>query len=207
MNVAEAARNEDTGREELEGDAALVRLAQRGDHDAFAGLYRRYARVVHGILLARLPSGEVDDQVQEVFIAALRKLEKLRDPEAFGGWLCAIARNRAADFHRSAVATEELTDSAAGGAANQTAEGAQASEALRAIRGLPEAYRETLLLRLVEGLTGPEIAARTGRTHGSVRVNLYRGMEILREVLRGKQSVTKEMTAERTTDPGKEQPS
>src|SRR4051812_32133309 len=162
MSVAEAARNEETGREELEADAALVRLAQRGDHDAFAGLYRRYARVVHGILLARLPSGEVDDQVQEVFIAALRKLEKLRDPEAFGGWLCAIARNRAADFHRSAVATEELTDSAARGA-NQTAEAVQAAEALRAIRGLPEAYRETLLLRLVEGLTGPEIAARTGR--------------------------------------------
>ena len=41
---------------------------------------------------------------------------------------------------------------------------------LDAIRGLPEAYRETLILRLVEGMTGPEIAERTGLTHQSVRV-------------------------------------
>jgi len=32
-------------------------------------------------------------------------------------------------------------------------------------------------------MTGPEIAARTGLTHGSVRVNLYRGMQLLREKL------------------------
>jgi len=52
---------------------------------------------------------------------------------------------------------------------------------LNAVRELPEAYREPLILRFVEGLTGPEIAARTGLTHGSVRVNLHRGMQILRE--------------------------
>ncbi len=51
---------------------------------------------------------------------------------------------------------------------------------LGVVRGLPEAYREPLILRLVEGMTGPEIAARTGLTHGSVRVNLYRGMQLLR---------------------------
>jgi RNA polymerase sigma-70 factor (ECF subfamily) len=54
---------------------------------------------------------------------------------------------------------------------------------LRAIRELPEAYRETLILRLVEGMSGPEIATRTGLTPGSVRVNLHRGMKQLREKL------------------------
>ena len=48
---------------------------------------------------------------------------------------------------------------------------------LAAIRRLPEAYRETLVLRLVEGMTGPEIAERTGLTPGSVRVNLHRGLQ------------------------------
>jgi RNA polymerase sigma-70 factor (ECF subfamily) len=51
---------------------------------------------------------------------------------------------------------------------------------LAAIRALPEAYRETLVLRLVEGMTGPEIAQRTGLTAASVRVNLHRGMKQLR---------------------------
>jgi RNA polymerase sigma-70 factor (ECF subfamily) len=54
---------------------------------------------------------------------------------------------------------------------------------LAVIRTLPEAYRETLILRLVEGFTGPEIAERTGLTPGSVRVNLHRGMQMLREKL------------------------
>ena len=54
---------------------------------------------------------------------------------------------------------------------------------LAVVRVLPEPYREPLILRLVEGMTGPEIATRTGLTHGSVRVNLCRGMEMLREKL------------------------
>ena len=51
------------------------------------------------------------------------------------------------------------------------------------VRTLPDAYRETLVLRLVEGMTGPEIAKRTGLTPASVRVNLHRGMKQLRERL------------------------
>ena len=39
------------------------------------------------------------------------------------------------------------------------------------------------MLRFVEGMTGPEIAARTGLTPGSVRVNLHRGMQLLRGAL------------------------
>jgi RNA polymerase sigma-70 factor (ECF subfamily) len=54
---------------------------------------------------------------------------------------------------------------------------------LEIVRSLPDAYRETLVLRLVEGMTGPEIATRTGLTPASVRVNLHRGMKLLREKL------------------------
>ena len=38
-------------------------------------------------------------------------------------------------------------------------------------------------MRLIEGMTGPEIAERTGLTPGSVRVNLHRGMALLRQKL------------------------
>jgi RNA polymerase sigma-70 factor (ECF subfamily) len=60
----------------------------------------------------------------------------------------------------------------------------EALEALRLIQTLPESYREPLVLRLVEGMSGAEIAARTGLTPASVRVNLHRGMRQLRELLR-----------------------
>ena len=92
-----------------------------------------------------------------------------------------IARNRAADFHRRTAEVVELPDNLA--AHDATAERTEALRLLEVVRSLPDAYRETLVLRLVEGMTGPEIAERTGLTPASVRVNLHRGMKMLREKL------------------------
>jgi RNA polymerase sigma-70 factor, ECF subfamily len=170
-----------------EDAAALARQARDGSRAAFGRLYELHARMVHGILLARVPRTEVDDLVQEVFLLAMRRLGALRDPAAFGGWLATITRNRANDFHRAVRETTALREEPGpGGAPAQASDPARAEAfaALAAIRGLPEAYRETLVLRLVEGMTGPEIAARTGLTPASVRVNLHRGMKMLREALR-----------------------
>lgn len=162
-------------------DARLVRDARQGDEGAFARLYERYARVIHAVLLARAPRADVEDLVQEVFLSAWNRLDGLRDPAAFGGWLAMIARNRATDFHRRAVESVELPDDLM--AHDGTAAHAEALGVLEMIARLPDAYRETLLMRLVEGLTGPEIAERTGLTPASVRVNLHRGMKLLREKL------------------------
>ena len=166
---------------------SLVTAARDGDRAAFGCLYDRYARLVHGILLARVPPREVDDLVQEVFLLALRQLHGLRDVSRFGAWLGTITRNRANDYFRKAIPDEKVTEPVdENHAENRTTNDAADQEAamiLRAVRGLPEAFREPLILRLVEGMTGPEIAARTGLTHGSVRVNLYRGMQLLREKL------------------------
>jgi RNA polymerase sigma-70 factor (ECF subfamily) len=163
-------------------DAALVVAARDGDRAAFGALYTRYSRMVHGLLLARVPAPEVADLVQDVFLLAMRRLHTLREPAAFGGWLAMIARNRAADFFRRSVDTEELPAELPG-RSGAAAHRAEALAVLDVIKSLPEAYRETLVLRLVEGLTGPEIAARTGLTAASVRVNLHRGMKQLREKL------------------------
>ena len=163
-------------------DAAVVDAARRGDRDAFGLLYEKYARLVHGIALARVPTRDADDLVHDVFVTAFERIGSLRDPGAFAGWLTAIARNRAVDYHRRMPQLEEAVD--VPGPARTGHDDAIA--VMAAIRRLPEAYRETLVLRLVEGLTGPEIAERTGLTHGSVRVNLHRGMQMLRAALEGR---------------------
>src|SRR4051794_18768956 len=166
---------------QISEDDGLVRAAVEGDRSAFGELYVRYARMVHGILLARVPSKDAEDLVQDVFMSAMRQLRGLRTEAAFRGWLCAIARNRAMDYFRRSRESEPIEElPAPRGAAND------AFLVLDAIRGLPEAYRETLILRLVEGMTGPEIAGRTGLTPDSVRVNLCRGMKMLRELLEAK---------------------
>jgi RNA polymerase sigma-70 factor, ECF subfamily len=169
-------------------EVALVGAVRAGDRDAFGQLYTLYARMVHGILLARVPYGEVDDLVQDVFLTALRKIDSLRDANAFGPWLAMIARNRAMDFHRRTRATDELPETLA----HASAPHAEANEALALIRELPEAYREPLILRFVEGMTGPEIATRTGLAPASVRVNIHRGMKLLRERMQASSSGVKE---------------
>ena len=172
--------------------ADLAATAQSGDRTAFARLYERFAPAVHGVLVATAPVSEAQDLVQDVFLLALRSLGGLEDPRRFGPWLMTIARNRARDAHKKQTRMVPMQDGfepvdpaadSADVARGALDDGDEADRALGAIRALPEAYRETLALRLVEGLSGPEIAARTGLTHGSVRINPHRGMKLLRERL------------------------
>lgn len=159
--------------------ALLVTRARGGDREAFGALYAAFHRMVHAVALSLARTNEAEDIVQEVFLVAWRELATLAEPERFGGWLQAIARRRAIDHHRK--------KRPAGGDADEVgrdpAPTSEAEEALIAIRALPEAYRETMMMRLVEGLSGPEIATLTGMTPESVRVNLCRGMKLLRERL------------------------
>jgi RNA polymerase sigma-70 factor (ECF subfamily) len=160
-------------------EAALVRAAQSGDRAAFGSLYEQYARMVHGILLAHVSYTDAEDLVQEVFLRAIQQLSSLRNPAAFGGWLAAIARRFAVDMHRKYRPVLDSQDAPGGSRPD-----GEAFEVLDVLRNLPKAYRETLILRLVEGMTGPEIAVRTGLTPESVRVNLCRGMKLLRQALK-----------------------
>ena len=164
------------GREAL---AVTIRAVAGGDEQAFARLYADYVRMVHAIVLGRVPRRDVDDLVQHVFITAYTRIRELRDSEAFGGWLAAIARNRATDHLRQAREQLALPDDLPGGDPIE----AETFAVLEVIRKLPDAYRDTLLMRLVEGMSGHEIAERSGLTPASVRVNLHRGMKMLREKL------------------------
>lgn len=161
--------------------AVVVAAARRGDTGAFGVLYEQFSRAVHGVLITRVPPADADDLVQDVFLHAWPRLAELRDPEAFGSWICAIARRRAIDHFRREKPDSELHDVYPSRERPDVT--VEAGRALEAIQALPEAYRETLVLRLVEGLSGAEIAAATGLTPGSVRINLHRGFKLLRERL------------------------
>ena len=162
-------------------EAALVRAAQDGNRVAFGTLYEEYARLIHGILLAHVSYQDAEDLMQDVFMKALKQLPALREPAAFCGWLIAIARRTATDFLRHRRTAIPLAPHSGGGLEPE----AEAFAVLASIQRLPESYRETLILRLVEGMNGPEIALRTGLTPDSVRVNLCRGMKLLRDQLEG----------------------
>jgi RNA polymerase sigma-70 factor (ECF subfamily) len=161
---------------------SIVAAARRGDRAAFATLHQTFAPMVHAVLLSRLSAHDADDLVQEVFVIAMEKITLLRRDEAFGGWLVTIARRCAAHHLRSRRMAGTLPADLHAHEDEQV-DRAEAERLLAVIRTLPEIYSETLIMRLVEGMTGPQIAAWTGMTHGSVRINLHRGMALLRERL------------------------
>lgn len=162
----------------------MVDAARRGDRAAWGWLYRRYARLVHGVLVSRVSPHEAEDLVQDVFARAMRSIGTVRDSACIGAWLATVARRRALDFQRRSRRrrTSALDEDRMEARNGQPGE-LDAADVLAAIQRLPDAYRETLSLRLVEGLTGPEIAERMGMKHGSVRVNLHRGMAMLKRSL------------------------
>ncbi|MEZ5988714.1 MAG: sigma-70 family RNA polymerase sigma factor [Planctomycetota bacterium] len=164
----------------------LLYAARQGDRDARAWLHREYARTVHGLLLARVSPAEAEDLVQEAFLRIFRGLGRVRDVRALPAWIANLCRNLATDHlrrkaRRPAMETGPLDELPARAAGD--GQGELRRRVLTHIASLPEAYRETLVLRLVEGMTGPEIAERTGLEPASVRVNLCRGMKKLRALL------------------------
>src|SRR5471032_2692906 len=123
---------------------ATIRAVAAGDEEAFARLHAGYVRMVHAILLGRVPRRDVDDLVQDVFITVFTRLKSLREPAAFGGWLATIARNRATDHLRQTRDQVDLPEDLPGGDAIE----AETFAVLDIARPLRDAYRDTLLMRL-----------------------------------------------------------
>lgn len=169
-----------------EDDTALVLRAQ-AERRAFAPLYRRYVDSVYRYCYRRLGSREAaEDATSVVFARALSALAGCR-PESFRSWLFAIAHNAVANDLRGARHDRTLEEAAPMADAEPGPEAAAlAKEARASVLGLlpllPIEQRRVLELRLA-GLSGPEIAAVLGRSHGGVRVAQYRAIARLRTLL------------------------
>ena len=176
-------------------DADLVRASLAGDRASFATLLDRHAARAADVAGAVLrDQHEVDDVVQEALLAAYLGLERLRQPDRFGGWLCAITANLARMRLRqrgSRRSFDELggrhLDAGHGGAPASPEEALEARELLElvgsAFEALPSREREIALLYYVDGLSCREIGALLDSSTGAVRVGLHRARRKLRQRL------------------------
>lgn len=167
-------------------DAVLVVAAQDGDREAFTRLVRRHGARLHAYLMAFTTPDRHDDLMQETLLAAWHGLPQLREVEAVVPWMFGIARNQGRKAYRRIereAQSLEPVDAALIAPVDQSSRGLHTDVFLRHLQGLPEAYRTSLALRLLEGCSGEEIASVVGLTVASVRVNLHRGLKLLRESL------------------------
>jgi len=169
----------------------VVAAAARGDGDALASLYRRFQPSVLGFLTSLAP-GHEEDLAAETWIDAAGALPGLATEDDFRRLLFTIARRRAIDhgrkLRRRRTAPADLTllpdQPAAPDVAESVVDGDSAARAIRRITELlPAAQAEVIVLRVVAGLSVPEVAAVIGRSAATVSVLQSRGLRRLAEQL------------------------
>lgn len=167
-------------------DGDLVVRARGGDQQAFDRLYTRHVGAVTGVCGSRVPSGDVDDMVQDSFVKAWQKIDQLAEPDAFGAWVRAIAARRCIDLHRGSgrdtFATDEIDEAAAvtEGSDQFLLRREAADRVHRNLAALPERDREALFLRDGMNASITELAHRYDLSEGSTRVMLTRARHKLR---------------------------
>jgi RNA polymerase sigma-70 factor, ECF subfamily len=179
----------------LDLDLDLVERHRCGDAQAFDEVYGRYEEMVYH-LACRL-AGDVDDAAdftQEIFLRVFRHLGSFRGNSTLRTWIFRIAINHCRDrLSRWRPPTQSIAEEGSDGAARfaDPARGPEelavaADEGRRVTRGLaclPPAFRETVVLRDLEGLSYEEIAEVLGVRIGTVRSRIARGREQLRILL------------------------
>jgi RNA polymerase sigma-70 factor, ECF subfamily len=167
---------------------ALVRAAQENPA-AFGPLYERYGERIYWYLLTRTRNPEdAADLLQQVFVRALDALPQYRSRRGpFVGWLFAIARNMAVNFHRDRRSTvtwdlvPEVFRAADGNPEEQTFRREELSRLQLVFNQLDAAKRELIVLRFVAGLTAPQIAAVIGKSEAATKKQLSRTLQSLKE--------------------------
>ncbi len=162
-------------------DAQLAYQAQQGNRDAFLTLYNRYLNKVHNRVRSRVPVPDVEDVVQEIFIAAIRSLKGFEQRSQFSTWLYTITNRQIAEFYRKRQRTINEDQSVSLEDIEHTMptaehEREQLEERLliqTALDALPDHYREVIFLRLIDQCPFAEIAAKRGQSVDAVK-SLYR---------------------------------
>jgi RNA polymerase sigma factor (sigma-70 family) len=160
----------------------------------FRAVYRaHYGFVWHALHRFGVPAGAVDDAAQDVFVVAYRRRESYRGPSP-KPWLYGIARRVASNHRRStrrrAQRDQALPRATRPAVTDGTREAIEGFE--RYLVGLPSADRELLVLSELEGMTGPELAAVTGRNVQTIYTRVRKLKVELGQVMGGLDRVRRE---------------
>lgn len=174
-------------------DGTLVRATLRGDRDAFAELLRRHEGRVYAVAYAKvLDPHDAADVTQQALMRAYQRLDQLREPRQFRGWLCRIAASCAHDLLRKRsreVVTDiqtEFAETPAPDAAHERSDRDMDARSLlhRALASLPEALRLPVVMRDMDGAAFEDIAECLSITPTNAQTRVWRARDQLRRYLR-----------------------
>jgi len=171
----------------------LVDRCRKGELGAFEELYRAHAGRLFSLAVRMLGNpADAEDQLQEIFLSAHRKLESFRGESALGTWLYRLAMNQILDHVRSRAArTGQLTDGLDDATVLADAGGHRLADRAidridleRALAELPEGCRAAFVLHDVEGLEHREVSEMLGIAEGTSKSQVHKARLRLRGLLR-----------------------
>ncbi|WP_327002685.1 sigma-70 family RNA polymerase sigma factor [Dactylosporangium sp. NBC_01737] len=169
-------------------DELLVVHAQLGERAALAELVARWRVPVWRYVRRMLDADRADDVAQEIWLAVVRGLPRLREPARFTPWLFAIARRSVVDRLRTEYAREQATLVRDEPSVDDPVEAMVArAELVAALTSLPVLEREILVLHYLEDLSVQDCAQICRVPVGTVKSRLNRARRLLREHLNGKE--------------------
>jgi RNA polymerase sigma-70 factor (ECF subfamily) len=165
-------------------DLLLVERTRGRDTRAFETLMRRYNRRLYRIARSILSNDDAaEEAVRAAYSRAFANLDRYEPAGKFGAWLARLAFNEALALRRHSPAGIPLAvvqQSSAAPAADGPDAVATRQQLEDAIDALPEVFRTVLVLRVVEDLSGVEVAACLGLNETTVRTRLYRAQQRLK---------------------------
>ena len=177
-----------------QGDAALVERCRSGDLSAFEEIYAAHAGRLYSLACRMVGNpADAEDLLQEIFLAAHRKLDSFRGDSALGTWLYRLAMNQCLDYLRSRAArTSQVTgalDDEFGlddvGSRRLAEQTLTKVDLERALARLPEGCRAAFVLHDVQGLEHREVAEILGVAEGTSKSQVHKARLRLRALLSG----------------------
>ena len=173
-------------------EQALVERCRKGDLAAFEAIYRAHSGRLYSVACRMLGNpADAEDLLQEIFLAAHRKLDSFRGDSALGTWLYRLAMNLCLDHLRSRAAkTSQVTDAiddepalADAGSRRVADRAVDRMDLERALAQLPEGCRTAFVLHDVEGLEHQEVAEILGIAEGTSKSQVHKARLRLRAIL------------------------
>lgn len=173
-------------------ELALVERCRRGDLAAFEQIYRAHSGRLYSVAYRMVGNAaDAEDLLQDIFLAAHRKLDSFRGDSALGTWLYRLATNLCLDHlrsrgTRSSALTDPLdeeiglADVRSRGLAERTV---TRMDLERALARLPEGCRAAFVLHDIEGLEHREVADALGIAEGTSKSQVHKARLRLRTLL------------------------
>ena len=168
-------------------EAEIIRRCQAGDREAFRTLVEKYQNVLYGTAYLMIGNRMVaEDQVQEAFLSAWKGIGSFRTGHPLKPWLVRTLVNKVLSYRRANSKTiisldTELVADPVGDDPVKDIE--QRDQLQRVLQNLPEEQHQVVLLRYFTGLSLAETSAAVGRRQSTVKSQIYRALEQLKNLI------------------------